>query len=263
MADEFLIFLGIGLAILIGLLVVFSLVQFGQEPVQPRFEEKLVIKTSRFAFEASNIRAQKTHNLGTLELHNGLLFGKKDYAFNLTSTNVEDLAIDMKVKKTNSYGKLMLTANDNVLVNDKLLLGDYHVPVNRSLFNGHVVIEMAPESSSWRIWAPTVYEVDASLDYEVFDKRTDEFTFTLGNETDTLKYVKIGFIFNKNIGDLTVNVNGNHVFSGATDKQFEIIVGNEFVKRGKNVVTFSAEQDSFFAGRGVVTVAYTELVKIQ
>ncbi len=257
--DEFIVFLMIGLAILGFLVVIFNLGLFAEAP-EPRFEERLVIKTARFAMEASNTRAQKTHSLGTLDLHNGLLFGKSDYAFNLTSSNIEALEIQMNVKRTNSYGNLMLSANDNALVNDRLLIGEYKISVNKSMYNGHVIIEFGSESSSWRIWAPTVYEVDAALNYETFDKRTDEFTFELGNETDTLEYVTIDFIFNKNIGEIVLDVNGNRVFSGPTTKEFQVTVDKEFVKKGKNTVIFAAKEDSFFAGRGYVTVAYTERV---
>ena len=262
--DEFIIFLLAGLLILGVLVGVFAIVELFKEPAEPRpiFEEKLVIKTARFAMEASNLRAQKTHSLGTIELHNGLLFGKKDYAFDLSDENIDELEIDMKVKRTNSYGKLAVKANDNVLLNDKLLLGDYSVPVDKSMFNGHVIIEIEPESSYWRIWAPTLYEVEASLDYVTHDKRTDEFIFALGNETETLKYVNIDFIFDKNIGELIIEMNGNRVFSGPADKFEEINVDASLVNKGLNVITFSAEEDSFYSGRGVVAVGYMQLVEV-
>ncbi len=267
--DEFIVFLLVGLLILGVLVGVFAIAELFKEPekARPIFEEKLVIKTARFAMEASNLRAQKTHELGTIELHNGLLFGKRDYAFNLSTgdntSKIEELSMDMTVKRTNTYGKLTLKANDNVIVNDKLLLGDYRFDIDKSLFNGHVIIEMEPESSYWRIWAPTLYEVEASLDYVTHDKRTDEFSFVLGNETETLKYVNVDFIFDKNIGDLTVEMNGNRIFSGPADKLEEINVDIELVKKGLNVITFSAEEDSVYSGRGVVVVGYMQLIQIE
>lgn len=260
--DEFFVFLGVGLAILIFAVVIFSLIQ-PEEQIIPRFEEKLVVRNARFAFESSNLRAHKTSSLGTIELHNGLLFGKKEYEFNLASKDIEQLQIDMSVKRTNSYGRLSVKANDNVLINDKLLLGDYSIPVSKQMFNGHVLIEIEPESSSWRIWAPTLYEVEASLDYVTFDKRTDEFMFTLGNETDTLKYVKISFILDKNIGDLIVDVNGNVVFAGPADKLQQIDVDTTLVNKGANTVRFEALEDSFYSGQGVVNIGYTQLMQIE
>lgn len=260
--DEFFVFMGVGLAILVFALVIFSLIQPAEEPV-PRFEEKLVVKNARFGFESSNLRAHKNYDLGTIELHNGLLFGKKEYEFNLASKDIEQLQIDMSVKRTNNYGKLAVKANDNILLNDKLLLGDYSIPVSKQMFNGHVIIELEPESSSWRIWAPTLYEVEASLDYVTHDKRTDEFQFTLGNETETLKYVTIGFLLDKNIGDLIVDVNGNVVFAGPADKLQQIDVDTALVNKGTNTVRFEALEDSFYSGQGVVTIGYTELIEIE
>ena len=263
--DEFTVFLLIGVAILGLMLIIFNVGFLFPERVAsqgPVFEEKLAIKTASFRFDASNIRSQRSQDLGTVDTYNGLLFGKKDYAFRLATDDVEELELDLNVKRTNSYGKLAVKANDDVLLNEKLVHGEYKLPVNKSIFNGHVVVQLVPESSSWRIWAPTLYEIEASVNYETFDQKTDEFLFTLVNETDALKYVNINFVFDQNIGEFTLSVNGNKVFSGATNKFEEIAVPNEFLRKGTNVVRFSAEKDSKYSGRGIVVVGFTELVEV-
>ena len=252
--DEFYIFLLVGLGLLILGAIIFN-VGFGLGP-GAHAKEIVKVRSESFPLDASKLRTYTRQSLGRLQLYNGLLFGKRAYSMNVTSKDIVQLSVDMDVKKTNDYGNLVLRTNDNVVLDQKLIVGNYTIPINRSMYNGHALVKIETESSWWRIWAPNYYDVDAYLNYVTYDQHKTEYRFTIGSET--LQGVQLEFTLDKSIGTVQVTLNNATLFSGSMDRTYELTVDKYLVKRGANTVTIDVDDNSVYSGNAFVKISYVE-----
>ena len=190
---------------------------------------------SRFSGEKSLASADG------LWIKNGL-FGKEEYEQNFTFTGEEleqivEPKIYIDLEDTNLYGKLIIGLNDKKIFSG-FIEGKKEIPVNKSLFNENNKLVITAESSSWRLWAPTVYIIDFDLRTRFFGESSQAFDFNVPKENTPVKYSRL--ILNipekKGSGNLIVKMNNQIVFN-STPTSIQWIEFDDIVKEGNNTIS--------------------------
>ena len=185
-----------------------------------------------------------------LWVENGI-FGNEDYTqtFTLTQEELKEITepkLSLDLKQTNLYGRLMVILNDKKIFYD-FLEGEEEIQLNTSLFKEENKITIIPESSSWRIWAPTVYLLDFELKTGFFGESSQTFDFEVLQEHSPVKYSRIILDIPEREGDgnLVVEVNDNVVFNFTPTSRQWIEFDNSVIC-GNNTVDFVSEGNAKF-----------------
>ncbi|MBI2971298.1 MAG: hypothetical protein HYY37_02665 [Candidatus Aenigmarchaeota archaeon] len=211
------------------------------------------------SFNISYIRSTRDIGLGSDYLHNGLLFGSNRMVYHLDEKDVESIDVFFTVAKTNSYAPLSIQVNGETVSERTYVPGEYTVPIDRGLFNESVTVEIAPQSSSWRIWAPTVYALeDVTLRVRSFSSQIKEHDFDVFETAyNNFQSGKITVMLDENVGQFNAEMNGQLIRSGAV-KDVDVIRFNQSaLKLGKNTVAFKPELNSVFSGTANMSIEYT------
>ncbi len=264
--NEFVYFLVVGLIILAVMLAVFGLnVQGGfgtcktcTRPGQQPIDIIEVVKVFNITqFRASNLLENTETDRLDKVVFNGLLFGEDKIRYDLSKTNLQDVRIHFHVKSTNYYGRLIIRVNDQTIEARPFDPGDYTITVPAQLISDHMVIEIAAESSAWRIWAPDIYMLeDTSITFTSYFSESSQFLFYLGEEYQALEFAKVDLVFSENVGTLFVDINGRTIWASPVADVQSIVIEKSNLRLGDNVIKFRADKDSRFSGRGAIVVVY-------
>lgn len=279
----------IGLIILVGFYIIFGGFQFIQEagneykfvpatrnatPTPGIVEEENFVGNrevedfknfflSEKPFKVTRVsREESLVSFKNLWIENGL-FNREDYTktFTLTDEEIEKLKeskISINVDATNLYGRLIIGLNGKRIFSDFVEAGK-EIPVNVSLFKKTNNLVVTAESSSWRIWAPTVYVLDLNLESSFFGESSQSFGFVVPKNDCPVKYARIILsVQNKTgSGNLVVRLNNNMVFNSTpTSRQW--IEFNDTVKCGNNTIGMVSEGNVNFDISGVQVVIFWE-----
>lgn len=267
MADEFVYFLVAGLVIIAILMTVFGFgtgigcCGTGYSTSFGGFTSPMFIGTASFedvetlyaSFDANNFLETGVYNLGARKTTSGLLFGVTSIKTDIGKSQLIYASFD--VVNTNGYGPLIIRVDGRVVVNTPLDIGHYEF----SLGSGeHVEIEAG--NSEWRIWAPTIYELqDVRITANTYPRDISTFTFKL-NDPEKVTGARIDFSLNENAGSLLLRLNGNTVYNGAVNSRQSIYLdGSHF--SDTNMIIFDALEDSRFSGRA--TIALTRMTRAE
>lgn len=269
MANEFLIFIAAGIVIMAGMLLFFgggfqlpgtigtgsveNTSLAGSFAVGPSGEE--VRKTLDIErFNVSNLKDTKTVTIGEREVRNGLLFGSSSIKYFLSA--IDSLEIDFTVVRTNSYAPLVIRLNGKVIESKLYLPGEYKVSVgNLSQEN---TVEISAESSSWKIWAPTLYEL-SNIKFVVksFVSEAKSFEFTVSdNEYKNFKSGRVDLILDQNIGNLIADLNGKIFYSSQLKNVQTLAFNKSSLNAGKNTILLKGSENSAFSGRADIIIIY-------
>ena len=214
--DEFVAFLIIGLVTIIVLFALFG--PFGPYsevtvinaskpiatttttiPLQPQEEGKILIGPQSVevwrSIDLGKINVsygsdERTVGIEQKRLYNGVLFGSDKLELNIPVdlTNFVGAYIEFTVEKTNKYAPLLIKFNGYTLNESKFSEGTYKFILNSSWVKENNKIEFIPLSSSWKIWAPTVYDLkDVKFVYQTTYSHPTTAKFTVyDNEYDNL-----------------------------------------------------------------------------
>ncbi|MCD6368069.1 MAG: hypothetical protein J7L45_03225 [Candidatus Aenigmarchaeota archaeon] len=171
------------------------------------------------------------------------LFRRKDYkrVFTLTDDQLKKLrnsTIHVHVNDTNLYGRLIIYLNNELLFSGILESGDdIDIPVEKNLLKKKNELVVMAESSTWRIWAPTVYILDLDFISEFFGETSQKFSFTVPKSIKSVKYSRLILDVSnvKGSGRLIVRLNSKTVFNG-TPKSRQWVEFNDTVKCGENTI---------------------------
>lgn len=200
-------------------------------------------------------RVSKNESFITLSnfwVKNGL-FETKEYkkTFNLTQEELKQLAepkIDLHVENTNLYGSLMVFLNDEEVFSGYIEPGDKkQIPVNKTLFKKENYFSLIPASSSWRIWAPTVYILDLELSSSFYGKSSKSFTVNIPEKNCPVLYSKIILDIpeREGSGSLIVRANKQVVFNNTpTSRQWIEFEGK--INCGNNTISMVSTQNAKF-----------------
>jgi|GEM_PF-2193510 len=192
---------------------------------------------------------------GDKHLFNGLLFGSNrlEISASVDTENLIGAALKFDVEKTNRYGKLIIKVN-GVVINESFFdVGSYTLLINRSLITPTTKIEIIPTSSTWKLWAPTVYDLKhVEFVVQSMHSKSKKFSFIIyDTESKNLheKRGKITLDFENRRGTLRIVLNGHEIFNNVTQRSFTSIPFDQrYLKIGENVIEFSAGEDSAFYG---------------
>lgn len=272
--SPFIGFLVAGLAILAILLAVFSLSEFSFSTVRVPInvtrttnlsaamlvgpENVDVSKLFLQDFRISSMKDTHVYNTTSKTVFNGLLFGSDMIKYDINANNVENLDIKFDIVKTNGYAPLIIKVNGIVVSNKVYNLGQFTVSVDSSLISDYMTIEISAESSSWRIWAPTLYEL-ANVQFVVksIASSSDEFTFSIPQEMiDSFSGGRIDIALSENIGVLIAELNGKKLHED-TLLDAKTLKFNKSDIRLDNTLVMSAGESSQFYGMTKILVFYT------
>ena len=262
MADEFVLFMVGGLAI-IGILFVvfgFGFSGIGYATQQSGFDNYFVtspvivgkvpvdaVETLTASFTADNYLRTNIYDLGDRRVSNGLLFGDAPVRVNITGSEFTTISFD--VTKTNGYGGLIIKVDGTTVEQQHLQEGHYEF----DLGPGHSV-EIASESSEWKVWAPSVYEL-SSLRIAASTYPREKTTYTFETNTADVQSMRMDFYMTSNAGQLLVKMNGDVVYSGAINNEQNIYLDSSKLDT-INILSFEAEKDSKFEGRTTIAITH-------
>lgn len=250
--DSFVVFLAFGIAVI---LIVSFAVSFVQPPAEQPPAKRITTKTLAVTsnFSVSNLKEPNTISLGRKALVNGLLFGSNALAYNLTP-KPEDAVLSFSVIRTNRYAPLDVRVNGNLVESRRLPKGEYRYPLDLA---DSTLIEVAPESSTWKIWAPALYELDnAAISTGSFVNKTKEFSFDLDKELSNFQFSNILFLLDVNDGRIFTELNGNVIYADRAVSGKTIELNKTYFKPGRNSLILRADKNSRFAGTLVFAIAY-------
>jgi len=203
-------------------------------------------------FEVSYLTEEKPLvAIDNFEVKNGIL-DYKDYRkkFVLTDDELEKMSspkLGGTVDDTNLYGRLEVQLNGEKVFSKYVEPKDsFEVFINKSLIKKDNEIVIAPESSGWRIWAPTVYIMkEVKLYSKFFGEVSQSFDFNVDEKESPVIFSRIILDIDDGNGTLIVKVNGETVFNDTpTSRQWIEFSG--IVKQGKNTVDFYSGEGGDF-----------------
>jgi hypothetical protein len=192
------------------------------------------------------------------ELFSGLLFGSNSIKYQLNSTGIESLKIEFEVIRTNSYAPLIIKVNDKIVERKNFALGEYSIDVDKSFLSDNMAIAFIADSSSWKIWAPTVYELDnIKIAENSYSYNPNEFKFVVKeDEYRTFSEGRIDLQLDKNIGSLIAELNGNPVYSDVVSNYQSLKFNKDALIIGENVLKLKADVNSVFSGKAKALIFY-------
>ncbi|MBI4162747.1 MAG: hypothetical protein HY513_03615 [Candidatus Aenigmarchaeota archaeon] len=268
--DNFIYFLVAGLVVIAILLAAFNLGGYvNTQPAVDRnitFREPIIVKNLSgavlvgfiekdafqsfpFLIDVKNTRDMISKDLGSFRIYNGLLFGEQGAKYRIATKGMDSLSINYEILNTNDYGNIIIKANGVELVNERQTAGTYQIDVPNTILGDSVLVEVMAGSSTWKIWAPTVYDLNMQLEAKGFADTAREFRFILLDDFIELTDAKLNLAFDKAVGGAEIRLNNRLVFNGLLQDTQAIDIDKSFLEIGENVVTFVPWQDSIFEGR--------------
>lgn len=150
--------------------------------------------------------------------------------------------LKLTVSDTNAYGRIMIIVNGNVVYNDATYAGTQDIIFTKDILNrtGNTLVVRA-EGSGWRIWAPTVYQIDLTMFGEVEDESEKTVTFDLDYIPDSAR-IRVYVSRREGAGDLIIKLNNYKIYEGKVNsyRTFDPYV----MRLGKNTAVIMAEPGS-------------------
>ncbi len=256
--NEFIYFLFVGLVILAVLLAVFGMtIQKSEKKPQPPGIIEAVKTFSIPYLAASDMLQTQTAGIESRWVQNGLLFGSEKITYDLIKSGLQDVTLNFKVTSANGLGKLVIKINGDVIKSKVFEPGVYSIKIDSSLLSDENHFEIEAESSWWRIWAPNLYKItDVSVVYTSFSSDFSQFKFYLGEEYLNMEFAKVDLVLKDNVGTLMVDLNGRQIWKSPVSNLQSIKLDKTSLRLGDNVITFRADKDSLFAGKGAIVVIF-------
>ena len=180
------------------------------------------------------------------EVTNGVFGGQSGKAgFQVRSpVDVSDAVLDLNVSDSNYYGQLIALVNGEEVYSGYPILGDQLISFDKSLLKEQNTVEFVSESSGWRIWAPTLYDVNASLIVNYLGKKTVSYTFDVNDkEIDRMDRARVAvFGVREGNGNLGIAINGVKIYEGVTTAYRDFTTS--ILHRGNNTIDLYTEPNT-------------------
>jgi len=175
------------------------------------------------------------------------IFSAADKRFEFDVSNLGDISeglIKLRLWNSNYYGNLLIIINDEIVYRGAPEIGDHSISFDASILNNRNILEVKSETSGWRIWAPTIYIFDLSVDVSYAGRKTQSFGFDLTNlETVNVNRARLlVFGTREGTGKLTVKLNNQEIYEGYTAIYTDFSVDN--LKVGTNTLDLSTEPNT-------------------
>ncbi len=159
------------------------------------------------------------------KLFNGILFGHNKIELPVDGY-VE--SVDFTVEKTNHYGNLEIWADGVHLYSSKPDLGRHVISINKTIEK----LQIFAGSSAWKLWSPSIYEIDAKIRATAVVPGKQSFDF----EVSEYEISKV------ELATITVP---NQIRAYVNGHEAEGIMSKEYLKSGTNIVVFESLGDNF------------------
>lgn len=176
------------------------------------------------------------------EVSNGLFsISNKNTEFNIeTLGDISEGMIKLRILDSNYYGSLITYVNGQEVYRS-VPVGEKTITVDKSILKYDNTLEIKAESSGWKIWAPTVYKIDADFFVNYLGKKTQSFTFDLKDldimNTNSARLVIFGN--REGSGNINARINGVEIYSGTTTAYQDFSA--DILKTGNNTLDLSTE----------------------
>ncbi len=197
------------------------------------------------------------------KIYNGVLFGSSKIEMNvdIDKENLLGGYVQFKVDDTNGYGPLIIKFNDLVLNKSRFAPGVYKIMIDKGMIEKSNKLEIEAGSSSWKIWAPTVYDLSGvKFVYLTHYSVPNTIKFTLyPDEYHNLegKTGRLVLDLSEHKGTLNIDLNGKNIFRNET-KTYQVISFNEsMLLPGENEIQLYSEGNSLIQGDVRLIIYYT------
>lgn len=265
--DDFPVFLGIGLLVIV--LGLFASVF----PFSSPTPQSVANVTGSQRIGLSDIDSQLTFDMrinasysndiqifepADIYINNGILFGETSLKYNINTPDLEEIVIKFNVTKFNNYGALVTKINGNITDRSFFVLGEHEVRIPKDQLRSTNTIEISAESSSWRMWAPSVYElkgIKIIARAAAFKENVLKFSIL---EPIYRKLVdgRIDLALTRNTGTMIAELNGEVIYSDAVRDAQSIKFNKTSLFLGENNLFIKADPHSAFEGNARVLVFY-------
>ncbi len=97
---------------------------------------------------------------------------------------------------------------------------------------------------------------DISIVYTSFASDLSQFKFYLGEEYLNMEFAKVDIVLTQNVGTLMVDLNGKQIWKSPVSNLQTITFDKTGLRLGDNTITFRADKDSTFTGKGTIVVIF-------
>jgi len=197
-------------------------------------------------------------NVPDKDLFSGLLFGSNSIKIHVTKPDdFVGAYLEFDISDTNSYGRLTIKMNNKVIENKVMYIGHYKVPISQ--IDEETIIKIEPESSLWKLWAPTTYYLrNIKLVIQRLKEHHQQKPFIIyENEFENLTRGWIDFNFDKYKGTLIIYLNGNEIYNDiVTGPKHRVMIDKDNFVPEENLLEFRSGENSNFTGTASLTIWY-------
>ncbi|MBI5355648.1 MAG: hypothetical protein HZB68_04305 [Candidatus Aenigmarchaeota archaeon] len=209
-------------------------------------------------------------SIANAEAKNGLFsYQKQRLAFQIDEDqrkNVKGAVLNFEVLDTNGLGELIISYNGIVVYSGYMTKGQQSIELDSSRLSKENVVDIESASSGWRVWAPSVYTINAEVRSSLVSGEYKDTRFNLtGTESSEYRLTRLVFATRQGErGNMTVKMNGKQVFRGMLPSGGLLDIDEKAVS-GENVIAVAPidEKESsvvleriiiFFNSRGTQTI---------
>ena len=278
----FLIALGIGLAMIVGLYIWNSGIHIysPSKPAhfyQPRSKgmesgvvesypiaglvgqaEERAGATKKFpVFNATHLDEDVSFGNFSGRVFNGILYGKKD-AVIISELENRSATIKFRISSTNGYGSLVVIANKCTIANRKFAVGAYSLEIPADCVSNSTRIVLHASSSSWRIWAPTVYDISSLSVHQrrlVYRPASLEFSIP-ENVYKSLDKVYLTLMLPFHDGEVGLEVNGMSAGWRKSEDEMIYHLPASYFRKGDNKITIRVSNGGYLRGTAELELFY-------
>ena len=228
------------------LMLIVLLIAFGGSwIVSPQKETKISGSRTIFLgqdFVVAYLSGEK--NIASLsgEVSNGIFSTiNKNSDFNIeTLGDVSEGLIKLRVLDSNYYGSLMIYVNGQEVYRG-VPVGEKTITISKDLLRNSNTLEIKAESSGWKMWAPTVYKIDADVFVNYLGKKTQSFMFDL-TDLDVMNMNNARLLIfgdREGPGNIDARLNGVEIYSGLLTAYQDFSA--DLLRVGNNTLDLSTE----------------------
>jgi hypothetical protein len=179
------------------------------------------------------------------EVSNGIFsVSNKNTEFNIeTLGDVSEGLIKLRVLDSNYYDSLTIYLNGQEVYRG-VPVGEKTITVDKSILKNDNILEIKAESSGWKIWAPTVYKIDADFFVNYLGKKTQSFMFDL-TDLDVMNINNARLVMfgsKEGAGNIDASINGVEIYSGYVTAYQDF--SPDLLRVGNNTLDLSTELDT-------------------
>lgn len=196
-------------------------------------------------FTVSFLREVTRHaSFDDLWISNGVMRSSdKRVTFEVETKDLKGGTIRGRVEDTNRYGALLVKFNGRCVLCKTMKAGErFEADVGPEAFTNETnELLLEASSSTWRVWAPTVYIVDLTLETGKEGEIAKTLEFVIPKDRFPVTQGRVVFrASRRGEGNLSIRVNDEEVFRGVPESDSLTVVDfrGELIKQSTNTLTF-------------------------